>query len=188
MERDINKQEYIRQSREQQLNELEKQESNEKKPPSKMGSRSRSHSTQSVDSNRFDAINAVNATPCYVPGGDVLPILIRNDHSMSPSNGDAYNTNIYTVDCESPPQMCDSACQTRESLFTTQGYSSGNSTPNHSVHTNSPPAPFSTFGYKKETKFKAEAKIEMTQHNYEQKRRPYSVQTTKSAPDVIVTH
>ncbi|XP_074027346.1 neuropilin and tolloid-like isoform X2 [Leptinotarsa decemlineata] len=187
-------QEYIRQSREQQLNELEKQEPSEKQAPSKMGSRSRSHSTQSTDSNRFDAINAVtNTTPCYVPGGDVLPILIRHDHSMSPSNGDAYNTNIYTVDNESPPQMCDSACQTRESLFTTQGYSSGNTTPSHSIHTNSPPAPFSTFGYKKETKFKAEAKIEMTPNNYvakhqQQNRRPYSVQTTKSAPDVIVTH
>jgi len=44
-------------------------------------------------------------------------------------------------------------------------YSSGNSTPNHSIHTNSPPAPFSTFGYnrkdKDSNKFKAEAKIEM---------------------------
>ncbi|CAH1111293.1 unnamed protein product [Psylliodes chrysocephalus] len=183
-------QEYIRQSREQQLNELEKQDQIEKRS---MKSRTRSHSSPSIDSsNRYDgSVHVVtSATPCYVPGGDVLPILIRNEHSMSPSNGDAYNTNIYTVDSDSIPQMCDSACQTRESLFTTQGYSSGNSTPSHSTHTNSPPAPFSTFGYKKEkereTKFKAEAKIEMNKH--EEKRRPYSVQTTKSAPDVIVTH
>jgi hypothetical protein len=94
------------------------------------------------------------------------------------------------VDNEPMPEMCDSACQTRESLFTTQGYSSGNSTPNHSVHTNSPPAPFSTFGYKKDAKFKAEAKIEVAPRKgkFDDKRRPYSVQTTKSAPDVIVTH
>ncbi|KAJ8929176.1 hypothetical protein NQ314_018159 [Rhamnusium bicolor] len=99
---------------------------------------------------------------------------------------------LFSVDNDNPPEMCDSACQTRESLFTTQGYSSGNSTPNHSVHTNSPPAPFSTFGYKKDNKFKAEAKIEMVPqtniNKYVDKRRPYSVQTTKSAPDVIVTH
>lgn len=61
------------------------------------------------------------------------------------------------------------------------------------MRTNSPPAPFSTFGYKKDNnKFKAEATIEMG-HNiankYDEKtKRPYSVQTTKSAPDVIVTH
>lgn len=64
--------------------------------------------------------------------------------------------------------MCDSACQTRESLFTTQEYSSGNSSPQHSVHTDSPPAPFSTFGYKKETKFKAEAKIEVVPNKYQE--------------------
>ncbi|KAJ8925577.1 hypothetical protein NQ315_009417, partial [Exocentrus adspersus] len=183
-------QEYMRQS-EQQLNELDKHR-HDKKSSSKVGSQSRSHSSPSMDSNRFDAANAVN-TPCYVPGGDILPILVRSEHSLSPSNGDAYNTNIYTVDNDNPPEMCDSACQTRESLFTTQGYSSGNSTPNHSVHTNSPPAPFSTFGYQKDNKFKAEAKIEMVSqtrlpNKYEDKRRPYSVQTTKSAPDVIVTH
>ncbi|KYB26854.1 Neuropilin and tolloid-like protein 2 [Tribolium castaneum] len=263
-------QEYIRQSREQQLNELDKQEPTEKKL-SKSVSRSRSNSSPSMNSGHFDVANAAT-TPCYVPGGELLPILIRNERSMSPPNGDAYHTNIYTamavialnslccplstasrpgdthgeltaklqempqsdasaepdiprtdpcyrfilgdrdkhefyspgfedkpnytnntncVDNEPLPEMCDSACQTRESLFTTQGYSSGNSTPNHSVHTNSPPAPFSTFGYKKDAKFKAEAKIEVAakkSSKFEDKRRPYSVQTTKSAPDVIVTH
>ncbi|XP_044264851.1 uncharacterized protein LOC123011473 isoform X2 [Tribolium madens] len=182
-------QEYIRQSREQQLNELDKQEPSEKKL-AKSVSRSRSNSSPSMNSGHFDAANAAT-TPCYVPGGELLPILVRNERSMSPPNGDAYHTNIYTVDNEPLPEMCDSACQTRESLFTTQGYSSGNSTPNHSVHTNSPPAPFSTFGYKKDAKFKAEAKIEVASKRsskFEDKRRPYSVQTTKSAPDVIVTH
>lgn len=62
----------------------------------------------------------------------------------------------------------------------------------------SPPAPFSTFGYKKENKFRAEAKIEVEKvdqlnimkpkYESEKRQRPYSVQTTKSAPDVIVTH
>ncbi|XP_018576630.1 uncharacterized protein LOC108915147 isoform X2 [Anoplophora glabripennis] len=168
-------QDYLRQS-EQQLNELDKH-GQEKKPSSKVGSQPRSNSSPSMDSNRFDAANAIN-TPCYVPGGDILPILVRSEHS---------------VDNDNPPEMCDSACQTRESLFTTQGYSSGNSSPNHSVHTNSPPAPFSTFGYQKDNKFKAEAKIEMVpqggrKNKYDDMRRPYSVQTTKSAPDVIVTH
>lgn len=93
-------QEYMRQS-EQQLNELDKH-GQEKKPSSKVGSQSRSHSSPSMESNRFDAANAVN-TPCYVPGGDILPILVRSEHSVSPSNGDAYNTNIYTVGERLPP-------------------------------------------------------------------------------------
>nr|CAH7742189.1 unnamed protein product [Callosobruchus chinensis] len=199
-------QEYRSRSLEQQLNELDKQQELavvEGKASSKLSRRTRSHdSSHSMDSNRFDSINAINSTSCYAGEGDVLSILVRNERSSSPSSVDAFNTNLYTVDGDNPPQMCDSACQTRESLFTTQGYnSSDNSTPNHSAHTNSPPAPFSTFGYKKEIKFKAEAKIEvapvntkqqqhshMHQHKKDDKHRPYSVQTTKSAPDVIVTH
>ncbi|KAH1006420.1 hypothetical protein HUJ05_007156 [Dendroctonus ponderosae] len=119
------------------------------------------HRTPSIESTRFGPSDSAT-TPCYVPGEDILPILIKNSHSV-PSNGSMYNQDIYTVDNEEVPKMCDSACQTRESLFTTQEYSSGNSTPNNSVHTNSPPAPFSTFGYnrKDSNKFKAEAKIEM---------------------------
>lgn len=192
-------QEYIRESREQQLNELGKQDHIEKK--TKVG-RSRSNSTQSSDShNKFVTTNTMVNTPCYVPGGELLPILIRNDHSLnSQTNGDAYNNQtvpLYETETTPQPEMCDSACQTRESLFTTHPYGSEHSTPNHSItSTNSkpsPPAPFSTFGYKKENnKFRAEAKIEMekvdVKPQYEDKRRPYSVQTTKSAPDVIVTH
>ncbi|KAH0810267.1 hypothetical protein GEV33_012521 [Tenebrio molitor] len=178
----LHSQEYIRQSREQQLNDLDKQEPAEKKA-SKSASRSRSNSSPSMNSGHFDVANAAT-TPCYVPGGELLPILIRNERSMSPPNGDAYHTNIYTVDNEPMPEMCDSACQTRESLFTTQGYSSGNSTPNHSVHTNSPPAPFSTFGYKKDAKFKAEAKIEVAPRKgkFDDKRRPYSLLNAEWEP------
>ncbi|CAG9859663.1 unnamed protein product [Phyllotreta striolata] len=182
-------QEYIRQSREQQLNELEKHHQLDQR-----SIKSRSRSSPSEPSpNRYDSSNhqVTSSTPCYVPGGDVLPILVRNEHSLSPSS-DACDANIYTVDDEGLPQTCDSACQTRESLFTAHAYSSGNSTPSRSVHANSPPAPFSTFGYKKDRdketgKFRAEAKIEMSRLE-EKNRRPYSVQTTKSAPDVIVTH
>lgn len=72
-----------------------------------------------------------------------------------------------------------------------------------------PPIGFTTFGYKnnqkpdkigkhsKEQKFRAEAVIEMerfkspkhdTSSTDSRPSRPYSVQSTKSAPDVIVTH
>lgn len=57
-------------------------------------------------------------------------------------------------------EMCDNACQTQEGLF------DGGSQP-HS----SPPAPFSTFGYKKEGKDDK-----------------HSMHSTKTAPDVIMTH
>ncbi|KAK9753036.1 Low-density lipoprotein receptor domain class A [Popillia japonica] len=200
-------QEYIRESREQQLNELGKQHQ-EQFEPKKISaggklSRSRSNSTSS-DSQRFATANAMPNTPCYVPGGELLPIMIRNEHHHAGSigaNGDTYNpTVVHPYDTESTPQpeMCDSACQTRESLF--HPYGSEHSTPIHSIHSStnskpSPPAPFSTFGYKKENKFRAEAKIEVEKleptppkSKYDDKRRPYSVQTTKSAPDVIVTH
>lgn len=163
-------------------------------------SRSRSNSSQSSDSQRFVAANSISNANCYVPGGELLPILIRNEHTaLSMSNEDSFGHGVpgenYDDEGGSSPQpeMCDSACQTRESLFT-QTYGSGNSTPNHSIVSEnskpSPPAPFSTFGYKKDNKYRAEAKIEMEQEEskFEKQRRPYSVQTTKSAPDVIVTH
>lgn len=128
----------------------------------------------------------------------MFPILTRDGRSLSPPD-DSYPRTIYTVDNDNPPEMCDTACQTRESLFTTQAYSSNHSTPSHSIHSNStrmsPPAPFSTFGYKKgdrsrDAKFRAEARIEMSTVDKKKQHmeRPYSVQTTKSAPDVIVTH
>lgn len=113
--------EHIRQSREQQLNELDKHDPAVKKHPD-VG-RSRSNSSQS--SHRFEAANAIN-TPCYVPGGDLLPILLRSERSMTP-NDDNYSQNMYTMDNEPHPEMCDTACQTRESLFTTQAYSSNHS-------------------------------------------------------------
>ncbi|XP_017773615.1 PREDICTED: neuropilin and tolloid-like protein 2 isoform X2 [Nicrophorus vespilloides] len=172
-------QEYVRESREQELNQLGKQQEHmEQKNKTKVSIRSRSSSTHSSDSNHFATSNALTNTSCYVPGGELLPILIRNEHSI---NGDVYNQRGFEVEVQTP-EMCDSACQTRESLFSNN---SEHSTPSHSITSKpSPPAPFSTFGYKKETKFRAEAKIEMD----EEMRRPYSVQTTKSAPDVIVTH
>lgn len=196
------------------MNELGKQQDHIEKKTRVGRSRSNS-STQSTDSHKYPTTNPMLNTPCYVPGGELLPILIRNDHNINTNtNGDAYNNQtvpLYDTETTPQPEMCDSACQTRESLFTQHGIgsyviSSEHSTPNHSITSQhskpSPPAPFSTFGYKKETsnnttsKYRAEAKIEMekidgsvnNKPQYEDKRRPYSVQTTKSAPDVIVTH
>ncbi|KAJ8938515.1 hypothetical protein NQ318_005179 [Aromia moschata] len=162
----------------------------------------------STDSNRFDAVNASERALLRARRRHPPHPAAVGGAQPEPSNGDAYNRTStrshrcvsLQVDNDNPPETCDSACQTRESLFTTHGYSSGNSTPSHSAHADSPPAPFSTFGYKKDnSKFKAEARIEMApqqqQHaagkgpnKFDDKRRPYSVQTTKSAPDVIVTH
>lgn len=83
--------------------------------------------------------------------------------------------------------MCDMACQTRESLFQTpqsrtpSGYgwkaSPGSSSPSD-VSCPHPP-------------YRAEVAIELKDSPTPPKhrsQRPYSVQTTKSAPDVIVTH
>lgn len=85
-------------------------------------------------------------------------------------------------------EMCDSACQTRESLFDPpiQQVNHQSSPIPHP----SPPAPFSTFGYKKEDKYRAEGtiRIEKVHNKLVDKRQPYSIQSTKSAPDVIVTH
>lgn len=135
-------------------------------------------------------------------------------HFQQDSNNTSLDDDGNVSAAERQPEMCDSACQTRESLFTTNtlmGHNYNNSehsTPNHSIQSinlkPSPPAPFSTFGYKKEmSKFRAEAKIDMERGGDKQQavtgdtggkdssnkpKRPYSVQTTKSAPDVIVTH
>lgn len=268
-------QEYIRESREQQLNELGKQQQEHQLKDNNKVSRSRSNSSHSTESpHPMGFISAAANTPCYVPGGEMLPIQIRSENSSTTlhnggnpygwrngaKNGkgstepigaqtergsdahplnhrhrghyhnehqynvpqlggtggfgthhykqhDASNTTSLDDDNnggpERQPEMCDSACQTRESLFTTNtlmGHNYNNSehsTPNHSVQSinskPSPPAPFSTFGYKKEmSKYRAEATIDMEREastgDGNKPKRPYSVQTTKSAPDVIVTH
>jgi hypothetical protein len=204
---------------------------------------------------------------CYVPGvGEILPILLQNN--VRERNGDASIPQINRAnemiarqqsmqksrnrDSESDelnpdlggsgevPQMCDSCCQTRESLFHTPSFHH----PSGSERSFSPldyprkkdssdsthPTPFSTFGYSgstvpksdsrssKDPKYRAEAVIEMERfedngnygdpkksfkssginetqlledqlnknHKRHFERRPYSVETTKSAPDVII--
>lgn len=94
--------------------------------------------------------------------------------------------------------VCDSACQTRESLFDPPS-PEGHQHLQHQVSPMPMPMPFSTFGfYDKEhehdhshpRKYKAEGKIriEKVDDVPSEKRGPYSIQSTKSAPDVIVTH
>lgn len=198
---------------------------------------------------------------CYVPGvGEILPILLQINKR---SNGDVSTPSQHQTESDSddqdlnrdqPPQMCDSCCQTRESLFHTPPFlqnrsSDGSFTPSvdysrkpvkdrdQSSYQHQSTAPFSTFGYSGSTmqkadsrqsssrsndpKYKAEAVIEMERYgedngNFEDsrkrdiyriedqinrnnngakyaehakkqlQRRPYSVETTKSAPDVII--
>lgn len=105
----------FKRSREQLDKETEVASGGDKRSSSKSGP----HRTPSIESTRFGPSESATATSCYVPGDDILPILIKNSHPV-PSNGSMYNPNIYTVDNDDVPKMCDSACQTRESLFTTQ--------------------------------------------------------------------
>jgi len=140
-------------------------------------SRGRSHSNSSsprIDTRRDVSVGSV-PVECYVPGTELIPIYDPHRSEEEPI-----------------PDMRDMECQTRESLFAT------NPIDRISDHSLSPPplpaaripkSPpnFSTFGYPKpqeEKKFRAEAVIEMKT----QDQRPFSLQSTKSAPDVIVTH
>lgn len=113
-------------------------------------------------------------------------------------NGDPYGmmapTREGTFQSERPAEkeyeqfeMCDSACQTRESLFDPPLMHQSNHQATPMPHP-SPPAPFSTFGYKKEDRYRTESKIRIEKVDKPEKRGPYSIQSTKSAPDVIVTH
>lgn len=141
----------------------------------------RSHSNSSSALGVPDDIRrdvSVGSVPveCYVPGAELVPI-------FDPSRSDE----------EPLPEMRDTECQTRESLFATHPI---DHLSDHSVSPPPPPLPaaripksppnFSTFGYPKpeEKKFRAEAVIEMK----DGQTRPFSIQSTKSAPDVIVTH
>ncbi|XP_022193782.1 neuropilin and tolloid-like protein 2 [Nilaparvata lugens] len=210
---------------------------------------------------------------CYVPvsAGDLLPIVVKQQSNCSSSlardeanaaifkgygdRGDSTSADIDDVDqLLLPddlhlhlPEMRDSECQTRESLFHNSGY-----TPNTSTGSRTPPPPplaarcqhqhsstatdqqqvtsihdsrstpdagsFTTFGYGRNhrqsqqvpsappvpaqqkansQRFRAEAVIQMDKYAAaggggsgatQPVARPYSVDSTKSAPDVIVTH
>lgn len=181
---------------------------------------------------------------------DLIPILTESkgcgtedtsSHDDLPNNGDAvfiqglndygnmhdddqlhYGDDLYS---RPMPEMRDSECQTRESLFQNISYtpnSSGDGSltppplpPSHLTRSNKSssgirtlpsvnsrstksPGTFTTFGYNKNNKkppskprYRAEAVIEMDKgrdKSSSHDTRPFSVQSTKSAPDVIFTH
>ncbi|KAK6622553.1 hypothetical protein RUM44_002365 [Polyplax serrata] len=145
--------------------------------------------------------------------------------------GDTTEEDFENLELSSLPEMRDSECQTRESLFSNHSIESTPirsfiPTPNdqkihpkattpNSFATSNRSTPFSTFGYTRvndenafgfpcfgdaaprggnEKRYKAEAVIEVESQNHEADLkssnpvRPFSIDSTKSAPDVIVTH
>ncbi|XP_044742461.1 uncharacterized protein LOC123304958 isoform X2 [Chrysoperla carnea] len=233
-------QEHIRQSRENRLDEIKsrKKKSSSSKddlkkstislivpptavtmpppplPPAQVmqGRMSPTNSVHSSSSQGFPIQN-----PCYVPSRglhqDLIPIL-----------KDTRTMNSCEEGPEVVPEMCDMACQTRESLFTTtphrslSTFSGGNNSINNqsygwkvqasqhsqdsSKHTSNDLS--QTTSQRSQPPYRAEVAIEVQQQQPEKsaspghtnkcqkqhrpQQRPYSVQTTKSAPDVIVTH
>uniref|UniRef100_A0A1B6M9B4 CUB domain-containing protein n=1 Tax=Graphocephala atropunctata TaxID=36148 RepID=A0A1B6M9B4_9HEMI len=157
-------------------------------PASHSHSRSHSHS-HSTDSSQSHSVS--QRAECYVPDAELMPILMHDDMHF--------------------PEMRDSECQTRESLFHTASFTP-NSSGGESFTPPPPPPPptsrppkstprstaspgFTTFGKSRqktsaEPRFRAEAVIELSKRADSNKtsERPFSVQSTKSAPDVIVTH
>lgn len=142
--------------------------------------------------------NNISTSDCYVPSGNLIPVLIKHDSSHNyPSVEDDGLMSSYPMTAETK----DIECQTRESLFDTSvvipkttGYYRVR--PSESPFRS--PLGFSTFGYRKDSdsssdpkppKFRAEAIIEMDKFSSElNQTRPYSIESTKSAPDVIVMH
>lgn len=106
---------------------------------------------------------------------------------MAPTRDESFQTDRPAEKEYEQFEMCDSACQTRESLFDPPMMHQSNHQATPMPHP-SPPAPFSTFGYKKEDRYRTESKIRIEKLDKPDKRGPYSIQSTKSAPDVIVTH
>ncbi|XP_077302836.1 neuropilin and tolloid-like isoform X2 [Arctopsyche grandis] len=293
-------QEHIRQSQEGNLDAAGRLPTKVAEPVSKINIKQDGLSPMS-STEQLDNVD------CYVPGvGEILPILLQSnkreringDPTIPQNNRDNeilmrqreksiqhdQDKESESDDQEKGPEMCDSCCQTRESLFQTpsfhhQSSSDGSFSPippsvdysrkptrNRDVHSSDSSVrpvyqqsstPFSTFGYSgstvpksdsrqssksKDPKYKAEAVIEMERfgedngnyvdpnrnrnrdiykiedqmnrnrihldtsqskvgkkgHNTMQtdkyvehakkqlERRPYSVETTKSAPDVII--
>jgi len=145
--------------------------------------------------------NNISSSDCYVPSSDFIPVLMKHDHpthnypSVEDEEGDGLMSS-YPMTAETK----DIECQTRESLFDTSVVPKAAShykvRPSESPFR--PPLGFSTFGYRKDSdsssadvkssKFRAEAVIEMDKFSSELSQRPYSIESTKSAPDVIVMH
>ncbi|XP_050429066.1 neuropilin and tolloid-like protein 1 isoform X2 [Adelges cooleyi] len=161
------------------------------------------NSSQTTNLFRSKHANNVSSSDCYVPSGDLIPVLMKHDPprlypSVEDEEGDGLMSS-YPITTETK----DIECQTRESLFDTTVVPKSTAShyrvrPSESP-LNKPPLGFSTFGYRKDTqtssdatnpsKFRAEAVIEMDKFSSEMSnQRPYSIESTKSAPDVIVMH
>lgn len=141
--------------------------------------------------------NNISSSDCYVPSGNLIPVLMKHD---PPSIEDEHSDELlssYPMTAETK----DIECQTRESLFDTSAVvpkTAGHYRVRPSESPFRPPLGFSTFGYRKDSdsssdpkppKFRAEAVIEMDKFSSElNQTRPYSIESTKSAPDVIVMH
>lgn len=144
-------------------------------------------------------INNTSSSDCYVPSGDLIPVLMKHDPphhypSVEDEEGDGLMSS-YPMTAETK----DIECQTRESLFDTSAVpkAAGHYRVRPSESPFRPPLGFSTFGYRKDSdssadtkpsKYRAEAVIEMDKFSSELSQRPYSIESTKSAPDVIVMH
>lgn len=81
--------------------------------------------TNSTQSNEYNGVREID--PCYVPGNELLPILVQNH----------VGNNATSNEYEQQPEMCDMASQTKEYLFNNQ---------NQSINTS---VQFTTFGYDK---------------------------------------
>lgn len=143
--------------------------------------------------------NNISSSDCYVPSGDLIPVLMKHDPpclypSVEDEEGDELISS-YPISTETK----DIECQTRESLFDTSVVpkATGHYRVRPSESPFRQPLGFSTFGYRKDSdssvdtkpsKFRAEAVIEMDKFSSELNQRPYSIESTKSAPDVIVMH
>jgi hypothetical protein len=145
--------------------------------------------------------NNISSSDCYVPSGDLIPVLMKHDPprlypSVEDEEGDGLMSS-YPMAAETK----DIECQTRESLFDTSVVPKTQTAGHYRVRPSEspfrPPLGFSTFGYRKDSdsstdtkpsKFRAEAVIEMDKFSSELSQRPYSIESTKSAPDVIVMH
>ncbi|XP_025202855.1 uncharacterized protein LOC112599940 [Melanaphis sacchari] len=157
------------------------------------------NSSQTTNLIQSKHINNISSSDCYVPSGDLIPVLMKHDPphlypSVEDEEGDGLMSS-YPITAETK----DIECQTRESLFDTSVVpkTAGHYRVRPSESPFRPPLGFSTFGYRKDSdsstdakpsKFRAEAVIEMDKFSSELSQRPYSIESTKSAPDVIVMH
>lgn len=194
----------MRHSREDHLDQIGREnvideQSLEDSGPQGHGYPQSDNSSQTMNLIQNKRINNTSSSDCYVPSGDLIPVLMKHDpprlySSVEDEEGDGLISS-YPMTAETK----DIECQTRESLFDTSVVpkATGHYRIRPSESPFRPPLGFSTFGYRKDSdsladtkpsKFRAEAVIEMDKFSSELSQRPYSIESTKSAPDVIVMH